>query len=1361
MRKCLFLALFLAAGGPQDKSLLDVFVDAPTTLSPGSAASLRVAVLDSKSFTKSDPVAGAEVEVLLARARVFAGKTDGQGTLSVSFQVTDLPAGTHPLRVEVKHGGATSAHEQGVSVRREQKILLVTDKPLYQPGQTIRIRALALEEMTLLASRGAELVFEVDDAKGNKVFRRSCRSSEFGVASVDFELADEVNMGDFKIAAQMGESKAEKTVTVKKYVLPKFKLELKTEKNWYEPLALVKGHVQAAYFFGKPVEGEVTLKVSTFDVAFREFASLKVKCDPQGRAEFEFRLPEYFAGSPLEKGNARVQIEAEVMDKADHVEKTLRSVAVSSQPVKVSALAESGKLVPGVENRIHVFATSPDGAPLETPVTFEGRTSRTNAAGFASFALVPDTKKMRLNEAGVRVLDADVEAQGVKVRVAIPAEGAGDGVLLRLDKSIYEAGQTAKLDCYSSMKTGTVFLDVVKKGQTVLTTTAALKDGRASYALPLDPSLFGAIELHAYVLRPDGDVVRDTKIAYVHPAHSLKLDVSSDRPEYKPGEPCMISFRVADSDGRGRTAALGVIVVDESVYALQDMQPGLEKIYFTLEKELAQPRVEVCPGHTLAESIQSAKQEVAGMLLAGVEPRGKRWSVNPMAERQKKAAASLQKFYWALQNQAYGNPMKTIEKDVKTGKVAFRPEVMAELVKNGRNWGLTAEELKDPWGRALSLSDLGGMNSAFTPEYWERALNGQPMWNGWHQLQQRVAAGQPMDFEYGKDCFGAPLTLKRLAEIDPSFAKENLDRMALNMRKAGLFQELLKRGTSQDLVRKDAGGAWSWREFVLEGIAGERPEMKRLVGDFTLEALTKEQECWRPGNLAKLVNANRKSALFGAVIARLVQKGSDGVASFDSTEMKWTWRAGLLDELVADKALGQGHITDAAFLRFDFAALERENAAWKLGNVFRMALQQRMGQVYNQLQALGNSNPRKYRDAATGSYVFGPEDVDRIKEPVTDPWGERMRLVRHDKQRADGWWYFPRNELVSAGPDRKFDTADDIREAPVLQAVHYAADAGGAVAYIQDPGVKQPAYGGLDESDHNELGDVMLQKGGGRNRFGAELRRGFLAGDAGGMMPPAPAGAPMKEALLAGAKFEKPAEGKDPGRATAGGEDLAPAARVREFFPETLFWHPQIITNEDGTATLPIPMADSITTWRLTASANTADGLLGSASMGIRVFQDFFVEIDFPVALTQNDRVSVPVAIFNYLKEEQKIELRIEKAPWFELLDEEVKVVRMDAGQVKGVSYSIRVKGLGPQTLTVHARGTRLSDAVRRPVEIIPDGKMFETVLNDRLEAGLRHVFEIPENSIDGASKIMFKAYPGVFASVMDGLEGMLRMPGG
>ena len=58
-------------------------------------------------------------------------------------------------------------------------------------------------------------------------------------------------------------------------------------------------------------------------------------------------------------------------------------------------------------------------------------------------------------------------------------------------------------------------------------------------------------------------------------------------------------------------------------------------------------------------------------------------------------------------------------------------------------------------------------------------------------------------------------------------------------------------------------------------------------------------------------------------------------------------------------------------------------------------------------------------------------------------------------------------------------------------------------------------------------------------------------------------------------------------------------------FPETLYWAPEVVTDEGGFVSLEIPMADSITTWRLTALASSQDGRLGFTTRGVRVFQDF------------------------------------------------------------------------------------------------------------------------------------------------------------
>lgn len=69
-------------------------------------------------------------------------------------------------------------------------------------------------------------------------------------------------------------------------------------------------------------------------------------------------------------------------------------------------------------------------------------------------------------------------------------------------------------------------------------------------------------------------------------------------------------------------------------------------------------------------------------------------------------------------------------------------------------------------------------------------------------------------------------------------------------------------------------------------------------------------------------------------------------------------------------------------------------------------------------------------------------------------------------------------------------------------------------------------------------------------------------------------------------------------------KELAPAAapRMRSYFPEALYINPEIITDQNGTATVAIPMADSITTWRMAMMASTARGALGSGASSVKVF---------------------------------------------------------------------------------------------------------------------------------------------------------------
>src|SRR6202011_4507871 len=140
--------------------------------------------------------------------------------------------GNYQLRYSVDTSiGSTELTE---SVRLEDKvsILLTTEKPIYQPGQTIHVRALALDRSNHAATAGRKLTFEVEDSRGNKVFKQSTQTSKFGIASAEFALADEVNLGTYHLRATMESTEetkantAELALNVEKYVLPKFKVAI-------------------------------------------------------------------------------------------------------------------------------------------------------------------------------------------------------------------------------------------------------------------------------------------------------------------------------------------------------------------------------------------------------------------------------------------------------------------------------------------------------------------------------------------------------------------------------------------------------------------------------------------------------------------------------------------------------------------------------------------------------------------------------------------------------------------------------------------------------------------------------------------------------------------------------------------------------------------------------------------------------------------------------------------------------------------------------------------------------------------------------------------------------------------------------
>ena len=571
----------------------DLRVLGQTELLAASDASLRVLVLNHDT---GEPIEGVPVRIELAdhrtdrTVRLADFTTDRWGSARPRLRLPDWQDGEYELRVSARPGWSDEVITRSVKLHRSWKLMLSTDKPIYQPGQVIRVRSLALARPDLKPVAGRDVVFSIADPKGNRIFRQADVTSRFGIASAECPLATEIIEGTYQVECQVGDTTSRTSVEVKKYVLPKFKIEVELDEPYYGPGQKVRGTVRADYFFGKPVEdGEVEIDVATTDVEPSTIRRLTTRTDSSGAAQFELNVPDSLVGREQDSGDARISVTVTVRDPAGQEQSKRITRVVTAQPIRVEVIPESGTLVRGVANTVYLLTSYPDGRPARTRIAVTGidRELTTSDLGVASVELTPRADRM-----GWTVRASDDAGKIGRREVVLECGGTTGDFLVRADKAVYDGGETMRLVALGGGGEP-VFVDLVKDGQTMLTDVIPMSDGRGEYQVDLPPELFGTIELCAYRYGVEGLPVRKTRVIYVRQAGELSVQTTLDRDEYRPGERATLTFTLVDDQGDPTPGALSLAAVDEAVFHVLGQTPGMEQAFFTLEEELLEPVYEI------------------------------------------------------------------------------------------------------------------------------------------------------------------------------------------------------------------------------------------------------------------------------------------------------------------------------------------------------------------------------------------------------------------------------------------------------------------------------------------------------------------------------------------------------------------------------------------------------------------------------------------------------------------------------------------------------------------------------------------------------------------------------------------------
>ena len=1128
------LATWRAAHLPQQIDRQETVVLGQEKLAPGSRAALRVIV---RSVPDGQPVPGAQVAVRLSRPPgealvLFQGTTDAYGTANVEFTVPADMEGQAEIVVEARSDVGKDHVVRPIQIVRDYKLFVSSDKPIYQPGQVIHVRALALGAVDLRPAAGRGIEFIIVDPDGDKLLRRTVPASEFGIAALDFPLSPHAAHGRYTVQAVLGDTVSERTVTVQPYVLPKFRVHVETDRTFYRPGDTVSGRVRAEYFFGKPVaEGRVTIRGYTYEVERVQKVEIQGTTDEEGIFEFQFDLPTFFVGGTPEEGRAEFGLEVEVVDGANHREATSRVLPVAEQMLQIDVIPESGVLKPGVENILFILTSYPDGRPAEADLSIrvDGRTYRlsTGPYGLAEFRYTP------AGSADLAIAARTPRGEQAERRIQLDADRAPETLLLRAERAAYQVGETMRLEALTTAPGGVVYLDIVREGQTVSTRAAPVQDGRARFAVDLDETMFGTLELHAYRVLADGTLIRDTRVVVVDLPRQVDVEVASDADTYRPGETATLDFRTT-VDGRPVRSALGLAIVDESVFALEEQAPGFARLYFLLERELLEPRYEVHDFQPAVLLDRKAEAEI---------------------RRQQETAARAA---WA------GTP----------------------------------------------VSDF----SLFVQTYWEKI---------WRLSEQRRLAFQALGRGLGWAVTLIPLFLMGV--------------VAWGLGATGVLGRAVGRVATA---------------FVLFLVFS--PAIALPVG-FVMWVL------WE---------ALRAGALALVLLAWLVLWGGLALYGWRAREPRAQLAAGLLAAYVALGGLlvwvaARGAGPDGGLLALVFLGfLVLILTTATLGVGWMLEGQRGLGWRTVVLALL------------LIPVVIYLALLPATVSPLTRALGNPVVYA------------FPAGLLTGCAPMRATPTQ------PL------------------------PFFGAPAQNEQQEA-PLMIQ------------------------ITPAP----------------------PPMATPAPKPEAAPARehpRLRQYFPETLYWNPEVLTDENGRLRLDIPLADSITTWRLTVLASTQRGELGATTHPIRVFQDFFVDLDLPVALTQGDEVSIPVAVYNYLPQAQEVQLELEPATWYTLLSDRRQTLTVGPNDVEVAYFRIRAERFGRFSLQVTAWGQQMSDAIAREVTVVPYGTEERVSRSDWLrESRVAVPVTVPQEAVPGTARIEVKVYPGPAAQLVDGLEGLLRMPSG
>jgi hypothetical protein len=295
---------------------------------------------------------------------------------------------------------------------------------------------------------------------------------------------------------------------------------------------------------------------------------------------------------------------------------------------------------------------------------------------------------------------------------------------------------------------------------------------------------------------------------------------------------------------------------------------------------------------------------------------------------------------------------------------------------------------------------------------------------------------------------------------------------------------------------------------------------------------------------------------------------------------------------------------------------------------------------------------------------------------LLDPWGHGLTFVRSAGPRIPFLSTIPGYRLLSAGPDGRFGTPDDVQD-PFQRVLASKTPYANAVEEDRIVDAKwDMRVGDETVSAWSKLLEELTGQ-----MLGDQIGEAFGVGGLG----------------LSGSGSGGGGTGFGYGRGS-GGIDLSGT-----------HWLPPVRTDEQGRVRLSVPLGDAETTWQVVLVAMPDDGLPAATSVDVSTSLPLSVRVNAGATWLVGDEVDVALRVRNRTDKAVSVDLRLSASGAASLVhaSEAKRTFKVPAQSATTTFTRVRGAAVGTAILEASVEGAGYSDRLKHQWSVKPAGEVF------------------------------------------------------